>query len=275
MDFKRISKVFVFILLVLLVLPLAVNSQTERPLTPSFQDKVTTEAAMLQSDDEETLPEFNFLPPLGLDDAMKLIGRCIYFLDDVDEKFLDYKKQRVTEALTLVIDYMKLVDERHSTLEKYRWYFVGKNKVSRPGIDEDVFEVFPPLQGVSAISFVADRGDVHVHRMTVTDTEGNETKFTIERRVREDLPRKEVCFLYYQQEVKKITLYYSTKEKEVGPRLRVYCGVTPMPEYAKEAIYFLTRAKLEISQNNIKQSGLNMRNAWKRMLYIKGGWFEY
>jgi hypothetical protein len=244
-------------------------------VAPLDENAVTTGGVVTETlDGDETLPKFDVVPPLGLDDAMQTVEDCIYFLETPEARFRDYRKQKVTDAIASVIDYMKIVDDRNSSQENYRWYSVGRQKVSRGGVDEDTFLVEPPLRRVSAISFAAERGDITVHRMTVSDAQGNETKFTIERLVRADFPRKEVCFLYYQQSVKQIVLYYSTNEREAGPRLRVYCGVTPLPEYAKEAIYFLTVAKKEIAQDQLAGAVDNLRKAWKRMLRLKGVWLR-
>jgi hypothetical protein len=268
-------------ILILLVFALAqfaaaqVNaSEASDPGVSLAENAITTGTFAQAIDEEKILPKFDFLPPLGLDDGMQIVVACIYFLESPDAGFLDYKKQRVTEALNSVIDYVKMLDDRHSSFENYRWYFVGKQKVSGGGIDEDTFVAEPPLRRVSAISFVAERADVTIHRMTVTDVEGNETKFTIERKVRAGFPRKEVCFLYYQETVRDIILNYSTEDEQIEPRLKVYCGVTPMPEYAKEAIYFLTVAKKQLAENQLTSAENNLRKAWKRMLQVKKAWLR-
>jgi hypothetical protein len=278
MRFSELAVVFV----VLAIAQCAIAAQETTPTLQtgvespaSLEDyTVTTGTAVRATEEEETLPQFETVPPLGLDEAMQSVAASIYFLEKPDAKFLDYKKQKVTEALNNVTDYMKIIDDRHSTLENYRWYFVGKQKVSHGGIDEDTYVVEPPLRRVSAISFVAERGDVTIHRMTVNDVKGNQTKFTIERLIRADLPRKEVCFLYYQQSVAQVTLYYSTNDETVDPRVKVYCGVTPVPEYAKEAIYYLTLAKKELAEDHISETIKNLQLAWKRMLKIEQSWLR-
>ena len=212
---------------------------------------------------------FTYVPPLSLNDSIRLIRRCIQLLEENKDHFVELRKEKVREALADVIEYIKTVDHAHSLLTHYKWYYIGRNKVSRgEEIDEDTYNVKPLLKGASAISFSATRGDVYVHRMKVIDAHGAETNFKIDKWIDSGLPRREICYLFFQTDIARIIMDYSAKKNE-GPRLSVYVGVTPMPEYAKEAIYYLAAARKATEKGNFTEAIENIKRGWMRLLNYK------
>lgn len=212
---------------------------------------------------------FHYVPPLSLNDTIHLLRRCIDLLEQKRDQFAELRKDKVRDALADVIEYVKAVDQEHSLLTHYKWYFVGRKKVSRgEEVDEDTYDVEPLLKGASAISFSAERGNVYVHHMKVIDARGGETNFKIDKWIDSGLPRREICYLFFQTDIARIVMDHSSKNEE-RPRLSVYVGVTPMPEYAKEAIYFLAAARKATEQGRFPEAIENIKRAWLRLLKYK------
>lgn len=194
--------------------------------------------------------QFSYRPPLSVSEAINLTYRVRRLLDPEDKKFIEPRREKAIEALGIIIDYIKFIDDRHSSLPYYKWYKIGENEVSLGGIDEDTFKVRPPLKNVSAISFVALYGDVFVHNIRVLDENRSETKFNVNRWIKLNFPRKEVCFLYFPTNVERIIITYSArKEAVLPPKLIIYGGITSLPEYGKAALYYLTRAQQALKNN--------------------------
>ncbi len=212
---------------------------------------------------------FTYVPPLSLNDSIHLMRRCVDLLEQNNDQFMELRKEKVRDALADVIEYVKTVDHAHSLLTHYKWYYIGRNKVSLgEEIDEDTYYIEPLLKGASAISFSATRGDVYVRRMKVIDANGAETNFKIDKWIDSGLPRREICYLFFQTDIARIIVDYSAKKNE-GPRLSVYVGVTPMPEYAKEAIYYLAAARKATEKGNFPEAIENIKRGWMRLLNYK------
>jgi hypothetical protein len=251
------------------LLPAPERALLGQPAPGSVRETQKEKPTAVVGMDETVGFSFAYVPPLSINDSIRLLRRCIGLLEQNRNEFVELRKEKVRDALTDVIEYIKTVDQEHSLLAHYKWYFVGRNKVSLgEQIDEDVYEVEPVLKGASAISFSAERGDVYVRRMKVLDANGAETNFKIDKWIDSGLPRKEICYLFFQTDIARIIVSYSARKNE-GPRLSLYGGVTPMPEYAKEAIYYLAAARKATEQGNFSEATENIRRGWMRLLNYK------
>ncbi len=240
-----------------------------RPMPGIGNETKTEQQADIVGEHEEPGFTFTYVPPLSLNDSIRLMRRCIDLLEQNNDQFVELRKEKARDALADVIEYVKTVDQAHSLLAHYKWYYIGRNKVSLGDeIDEDTYDVEPLLKGASAISFSATRGDVYVHRMKVIDAHGAETNFKIDKWIDSGLPRREICYLFFQTDIARIIMDYSAKKNE-SPRLSVYVGVTPMPEYAKEAIYYLAAARKATESGNFPEAIENIRRGWMRLLNYK------
>lgn len=193
---------------------------------------------------------FDYQTPLSLYDAIRLTYRVRNMLNPADKQFLPMRREKAIEVLDVIVDYIKQVDDRHSLLPYYRWYTVGEKRVSVGVLDEDNYELDPIHYGVSALSFVALRGDVYVQNISVIDKSNSETRFNVNRWVRVDFPRKEVCYLYFPTDIRKIIIRYTGEQGlPEMPKLQVFSGVTNIPEHGKAALYYLSRARQLLASN--------------------------
>lgn len=244
----------------------------EKVTSPSLIAKLDTQrsafSTQITSAREEELSQqvviFEFHPPLSINEAIKLLYRLIRTLNNPATQEGVLPQEKILEVIQVVSDYVKLVDDRNSSLASYRWYEVGEKKIPSPVADK-IYElrlnVFPILRNVSAVSFVVSGGDIFIQALTVIDERNNETKFVVNRWIKDNFPRKEVCFLYFPTSLKQIIISCSVSSASSNiPRLKFYGGRTNVPEYGKAALYYLTRAQhsvLDNAESNIIISDLH------------------
>ncbi len=253
--YGTISLLFVFLLTaVSSAQPPADHTPTDAPTTPTStpqptvaptpQVTPTPQPTSTKERPYDVTFRFDYQPPLSVTDSIRLLYRVRNLLDPDDPDFLEVRREKATEVIDLIIDYVKMTDDRHSLLPFYEWRPIGEKRVSLGGIDEDTYDVSPVHRDISALSFVARRGDVYIHNITVIDEEDKETKFKVERWIRIGVPRKEVCFLYFPTNIDSIVINYSSrKNARENPHLQVFIGKTNVPEYGKAALYYLSRAR--------------------------------
>ncbi len=57
---------------------------------------------------------FTYVPPLSLNDSIRLMRRCIQLLEQNNDQFVELRKEKVRDALADVIEYIKTVEHAHS-----------------------------------------------------------------------------------------------------------------------------------------------------------------
>ena len=201
-----------------------------------------------------------FAPPLSLFESIRLTENVTALIDRSIKKFKEPRREKALHLLTMIQDYVKLVDDRASSLLFYRWYYIERHRVTGDALEEQIFNPRPLIKNVSAISFEANRADVFIHYMKVIDIHNNATNFKINKWIINGLPRKEVCFLYFPTTIKRIILDYSTKP-DAKASLSVYAGVTDRPEHGKAALYYLSSAKKEIEADLFGKAKTNLDKA--------------
>ncbi|MBN1901365.1 hypothetical protein JW926_08600 [Candidatus Sumerlaeota bacterium] len=213
----------------------------------------------------QSLLKKKYAPPLSLLESIRLTDNVAEIIEPAFGIYKEPRKEKSLQLMNLVIDHVKLKDDRASSLLFYRWYYIGRNRVIGDQIQEKIFKPQPILKNVTAISFEAEREDVHIHFMKVTDLEDAATSFKIDKWILKNVPRKEVCFLYFPTTIKQILLDYSTKTDAWG-RISVYAGVTDRPEFGKAALYYLTTARKEIEGGSFEKAKMNLQKAKEQLI---------
>ncbi len=251
------------------IAPSRANAASDAGVQPATPDE---KSATLSKPTKKTLPpdpetetikfllERKFPAPLSISEAIRLTRNTVEILQPKTDKFKEPRKEKALYLLVLISDYVKLADDRVSSLPSYRWYYIGRHRVTSESVEEDIFTPLPVLQDVSAISFEATKADVLIHYMKVIDIRDNETNFKINKWIIAGLPRKEVCFLYFPTAIKRIVLDYATRANSWA-RLKVYVGVTDYPECGKASLYYLSRAKKAIVSDQFPEAVSNLNNA--------------
>jgi|GEM_PF-612952 len=241
-------------------------AKASTPSNTQPSKKEATEVKTNSPPDEKTVQYIQHLlkrkyaPPLSLFESIRLTENVRELINPGVTIFKGPRKEKSLTLMNLIIDYVKLTDDRASSLLFYRWYYIGRHRVISEQIQEEKFTPRPLIKNVSAISFNAERADVHIHFMKVIDLKGNTTSFKIDKWILKNLPRKEVCFLYFPTTIKEIVLDYSTRPN-TWARLRVFAGVTDRPEYAKAGLYYLASAKKEIENSTFDKADKHLVKA--------------
>jgi hypothetical protein len=205
-----------------------------------------------------------FIPPLSPSDARALIMDCysdvLLFNDPATSAA---RCTKAMEIIAAVDRYLTVLDQRHSTLDSYKWYFIDREKVG-PGIDNDPFVAKPPIPNVSAISFAVDYGDVYMYTVSVIDTDDNATTFPIHRMIEESYPHEEICYLFFPTTVKQVDVKYGVRRRRSrDPRLTVFAGVAREEEYLKQVRWYLRYAnrELQLAIRNARDSRAHIERA--------------
>jgi hypothetical protein len=226
--------------------------------SPKKEEEPSPSEASIQS--MQLLLKRKYAPPLSLLESIRLTDNVTEIVDPSFTLFKEPRKEKSLQLMNLIIDHVKLTDDRASSLLFYRWYYIGRNRVVGDHIQEEIFKPQPILKNVTAISFEAEREDVHIHYMKVIDLDDTATNFKIDKWILKNVPRKEVCFLYFPTTIKQILLDYSTRT-ETWARIRVYAGVTDRPEFGKAALYYLASARKEIEGGSFDKAKTNLLKA--------------
>jgi len=237
-------------------MPVKILTTTPTPTEPSSKKPELTPA----EESARFLLQSKFAPPLSIFESIRLTENVILLLNPSVEKFKGPRKELAMNLINLIIDHVKLTDDRVSSLLYYRWYNLGQHKVSDDDIEEDIYKPQPPIRNVSALSFEATGADVFVHHMKVVDIQNNAIRFNINKWIIDGLPHKEVCYLYFPTTIKSIILDHSTKKKAKA-HLKVFAGITDRTEYGKAALYYLTRGRKAVESDSFADAVTELKSA--------------
>jgi len=183
------------------------------------------------------------LPPLSLQDCQKALAWAKGQLE-ADWNPRGRMTEEMKRALEQVLSYLKILDERRSSLADYEWVFIEEEKVSGTPIDEDRFDD-RKVDDVSAISLHAKYADVYVHSVAILDERGDpvsEYHLDPPLLLRAGVPRREVFYLYFPTPIEAVVVRYEGVEAQTRARVDVYAGISGTREYLKQAQFYLRRA---------------------------------
>jgi hypothetical protein len=195
----------------------------------------------------ETAPPLSLpgdMPPLSLHDCQQALAWARTELESAQRPVGKLLAAEVARVLRQVVAYLKIMDERHSSLADYEWIFIDQKKVSGTTIDEDRFDDFE-VSNVSAVSLHAQFGDVRVHGVTIYDDRGlaaGEYHLAPPLVLRADVPRREVFHLYFPVRLREVVVRYEAVDSRSSPRVDAHAGITSNREFLKQAQYYLRRA---------------------------------
>jgi hypothetical protein len=206
-------------------------------------------------------------PPLSLSDCNDVLLWLNARLSRPPAETEDPHEEILT-VLEQIKQYVRIMDNRSSTLAYYRWVFVDRSKVATQGLDEDIFESGRVIADVSAISLEAELGDVFVHWVEVTDSRGEKTEFRLgtPARLRAGLPRREVFHLYFPTDIRRVRVCYeSAPPVRIQPRVTLHAGITKRTEYLKGALYYLNRARQALLAGQREECATQLDRAARRI----------
>lgn len=176
-------------------------------------------------------------------------------------------EERLVKALASVDAIMARLGAVDQALpsDQSHWTWAPAEQI--PLEDEPLQEKFlidPPLENASAISFHVNDDRVRIESIKVIDAHGISTVFSIQRPYDEDMEQRAVRFMYYPTPVSTIIVTYAAEE-DARKRLNVWAGVTDLPEYAKESLYYLALARRELRQGEVAKASEHLKKAARGM----------
>lgn len=225
------------------------------------------------AEDSVAIP-ISFRAPYSLNDCLNLLAFAASVLPEGENALQRIDRDSYLRLLESVSNYLKERDDLHASLVGYRWETIERARV-RTGVIESLDLPFagpdaPPgttiPKGVTALSFIVERGDVLFHNMKIYDAEDKLiAEFRREQALvlRHSLPKREFFFLWQPTDVGRITLAVSkaTPADEVHPRILILAGRTNRPEHGKSAIWFLDGAHADIRAGRPDEARAKIRRA--------------
>lgn len=208
------------------------------------EDEEQEPAPAAKEETELPLRQPGDVPPLSLQDCQQALAWTKTQLESAPKPVAKLRTADVARVLREVVAYLKIMDERHSSLADYEWIFIEQKKVSGSTIDQDKFDDIA-VHDVSAISFHAEFGDVLLHSVTIRDDRGavaGEYHLDPPLVLRSDVPRREVFHLYFPIRLEEVIVRFQVAAPRTNPRVNVYAGIASNREYLKQAQYYLWRA---------------------------------
>ncbi len=206
------------------------------------------------------------LPPLSLQD-------CVNALQWAQKRVADSisgsrpAEPLLNPLLNQILGYLRIVDERQSSLAHYRWIFIEQEKVDGSPLDEDTFDD-GSIDDVSAVALDALGGDVLVCYVAIRDDDGEIlADYSLDPPVllRAGLPRREVFHLYFPSRIEKVVVRYGEVNPAENARVNVYAGITREREYLKQAQFYLRRAKEALDQMDLQTAENMLASAVRRI----------
>lgn len=202
------------------------------------------------------------LPPLSLADAEWLTDRAQLILEHGAETSVTQDLMLARLMVQSVIDYVQLSDQRRSTLTEYEFVYLGKTTLETVGASvEFTLTREEPLPQVQAIALQATRVPVRIESMIV-ETRDEEDLLVLRPGLQLDpnLPGRSFLYLPEPMEVRRVTVTART-ESDFRPRVKVWLGQAPRPEFLRQALYHLTQARGALEQSNAGRAAAELEQA--------------
>ncbi len=191
-------------------------------------------------------------PPLGIGDLMAHLDSAVALLDD---KPSSAALRRQDAPINIHLDYVKdylthTLQTRYSDLD-YEWAYMGRESIYPKPAQYQAFDENKIFRGITALRFSANprQGKVYVSQVTVYGEEKNNVRYyPFNRWIVPDLPRYEYLYLGEPMDVRRVEVI-SYHEGEGKRRLYLDTGKPTRPDYPRQALYHIERAKHFIDTN--------------------------
>lgn len=184
----------------------------------------------------------NTLPPLSLSDAAYLLDRGQRILEQPGVQDMPEELRLARLMLQCVIDYVQLTDQRRSSLTEYTFSWLGKETIRSTDLITLTFTLEEPLPNVQALALDCTRDPVMVSAVDIETASGR----TITRRpsllLDPAMPGRSFLYLPEIVQVSAVTVTVQT-ESEDRPRLKIWLGQAPHPEFLRQALAHLFEAR--------------------------------
>jgi hypothetical protein len=213
-------------------------------------------------------PPFDIVPPLSVYESRLMLRDARDQLRAGSRETLAARAPRIDFMLESVARYIRWVDRAHTTVPYYTWRPFGDDKVRAETWRDFRFGQEKPVENVTAITLRAHHGDIIVQQVTVTHRDRRQWRFSQLTTLRGDQPGAEVCFLPLPTDVAAIEVRCRRPADAEGrtPRLFAQTGRCSRPESAKQAVYYIQRARSDLRRGQLESIDDSLELAADRLL---------
>lgn len=186
-------------------------------------------------------------PPLSIDESCQMLSAASRLLAAPNVTSATTVLQYVDRLLYSIVIYVDRVDRAHPTLPFYAWQNVSSEKSPREGWETQIFRLSNPIPQVTALALKSHHGDLEIKYLAAIDQNQTRWEFTKAIKAPADQPRPEIFFLPLPTQLSEVRITCRRgNAAQRWPRLVIDAGISSIPESAKEAQYYLQRARNSI-----------------------------
>jgi hypothetical protein len=221
-------------------------------------------------------PPFDVAPPLSIQESRLMLRDATALLSEAagpaksesDSQALSARAARADFMLVSVARYVRWIDQAHATLPYYRWIAFDDAKVQDSTTRVYVLKGDKAIGNVTALALRAHHSDVAVEQVAVTASDRKQWLFNQPIALQADQPRSEICFLAVPVKLKSVALRCRQAGEDATrrPRVFVLAGVCARPESAKQAVYYIQRARDDLRHGRWGDARANLALAMRSLL---------
>jgi hypothetical protein len=195
-------------------------------------------------------------PPLGIGDLIVHLDSAVGFLNDNPTSIvLRQDDSPMNRHLNYIEDYLQhALQTRYSDLE-YAWHSMGRDFIYPKPAQYQAFDENKIFRGITALRFSANsrQGKVYVSQVRVFGEDKNDVRYyPFNKWIVPDLPRYQYLYLGEPMDVRRIEVM-SFHDGDGKRRLYLDAGNSSRPDYPREAIYHIQRARNFIENGRLEQ----------------------
>ncbi|MCE5230647.1 hypothetical protein LLG95_13785 [bacterium] len=202
-------------------------------------------------------------PPLSVNESCMILRQIIEELEG---------RQGPTAARVAQIDRMlgainmqiERLDRANPTLPDYTWREIISQKVTESEWQTVLYELKTPAENISAVALRAHHGDIQASQVVAIDDNGTQWTFEQPMIMTDGESHVEICLLPIPMQLKKLklTCRQMAEKPTRYPRLLVEIGVSPTPEYARQARHHLQVARAELAGKKARKAAASLRETF-------------
>ncbi len=214
-----------------------------------------------------------FSAPRDFMGVIDISKQCLALLDERSAAAPKDRAAKAAEGLEIAVDTLqKMVrglQSQEGYKEHWRWAPASLTEFVEPNPFEQKFVIDPPLANASAVAIKCERKNATIAFIRVIDARGAVTNIPVNKEITDLHVNPLVRYLHYPAEVSTVIVGFSESMKD-RDRLRVGVGVTDLPEFGQEAVYWLRLALQDLKRVDLSQASEHIKQAiMKVYLYRK------
>jgi hypothetical protein len=201
-------------------------------------------------------------PPLSVRESCQMLKQIIVELEGKPGP-QPARIEQLDRMLHAINFYIDRLDRTNTALPQYTWDEIISRRVTDTNWQTIAFELKTPIDNVSGIALKAHHGDIQLSQLIAIDENGVQWAFDQPMLMTDGEAHVEICLLPLPTRLKqlKLTCRQMVEKPTRYPRLIVEVGISPEPEYPRQARHFLQQGRAEIAKKP-RQSAASLRKTF-------------